>query len=185
MGSHKHDKKHDDKHKIHTTEKIALKASVIVCSDRASRGEYADESGPTAQTWLAHQGHEILGCLVIADDADALSAALSKSLAAGSDLVVISGGTGLGPRDITPQTLNRMCDFDIPGIGEHLRRESVRYSLNAYLSRGGAWAKDARLIVALPGNPKAVREQLDMLSDLIPHAIWSLRGECRHRHTES
>ncbi len=158
---------------------------MIVSSDRAHRGEYTDESGPAAMAWLAKRGYETLGCLVVSDDASPLRDAVAQFVERGAEVVVISGGTGLGPRDITPQTLDACCDFSIPGIGEHLRRESLKYSLNSNLSRCGAWAKGQRLVLALPGNPKAVAEQLEMLEDLIPHAIWSLRGECHHRRREA
>ena len=90
-------------------------------------------------------------------------------------------GTGLGPRDITPQVLDGACDYGIPGFGELLRQGSLKYSLNAYLSRCGGWVKGRTLVLALPGNPKAVVEQLDILADLLPHALKSLQGKCDDR----
>lgn len=156
-------------------------AAVIVCSDRARAGVYADESGQAAKDALELQGHTVTKPTVIYDDATELTAALEAALVAGASLVVVSGGTGLGPRDITPETLDRICDYQIPGFGELLRRESLRYSLNAYLSRCGGWVKGRTLVLGLPGNPKAVREQLGILADLLPHALKSIAGACKDR----
>lgn len=161
--------------------KNGLKAAVIVTSDRASAGTYADESGPAAAEWLEARGYALLHTVVVADDQNAVVNALLSALDHKADLVVTSGGTGLGPRDVTPQALDRACDYHVPGIGELLRRDSLKYSLNAYLSRCGGWVKERTLILALPGNPKAVVEQLDILADILPHALASVRGECKHR----
>jgi molybdopterin biosynthesis enzyme MoaB len=77
--------------------------------------------------------------------------------------------------------LDKVCDFAVPGFGEMLRAGSLKYSLNAYLSRCGGWVKGRALVLALPGNPKAVTEQLGIMKDLLPHALQSVRGECKHR----
>jgi len=154
--------------------------SVVVCSDRASSGTYEDKSGPAAIGWL--KGHQFVqgGYHVIADDIQMLKRIVLND-ANTHDLVVISGGTGVSPRDITPQTLKTICDYEIPGIGELLRAGSLKYSLNAYLSRCGGWVLGRSLVLALPGNPKAVVEQLDILSDLLPHALKAIAGNCDHR----
>jgi molybdenum cofactor synthesis domain-containing protein len=160
---------------------MTRKAHVIVSSDRSFHGTYEDLSGPAAVKWLADKHFDVTGPTVVPDDANALSETVLSAIASGNELIVISGGTGLSPRDITPQTLDRLCDYDIPGFGELLRAESVKYSLNAYLSRCGGWVKDNRLILALPGNPKAVVEQLGILETLLDHAIKAVHGECSHR----
>lgn len=159
----------------------ARKAHVIVCSDRSFNGTYEDQSGPAAKAWLTEKKFETTGPTVVPDDANVLSETVLSAIAAGTDLVVISGGTGLSPRDITPQTLDRLCDYNIPGFGELLRAESLKYSLNAYLSRCGGWVKDQRLVLALPGNPKAVVEQLGILEGLLDHAMKAVHNECAHR----
>ncbi len=157
-----------------------LTAHVIVCSDRASSQQYEDMAGPAAQQWLARQGFAVSGITVIPDSEKLLNNVVSQ-LSSTEDVIVISGGTGLSARDITPQVLSKHCDYEIPGIGEHLRRESLKYSPNALLSRGGAWVKNGRLIFALPGNPKAVIEQLDILGSLVRNSVTSARGLCAHR----
>ena len=164
------------------TQKSML-ASVITSSDRASSGVYEDKSGEQACLWLRQNRFKIESSMVIPDDAKALETAIDACLKV-SDLVVISGGTGIGPRDITPQTLDQICDYSIAGFGELLRKESLKYSLNAYLSRCGGWVKNQTLLLALPGNPKAVVEQLDILKDLLPHALLALRGKCAHRRRQ-
>lgn len=156
-------------------------AAVIVSSDRAHQGIYPDESGPAAREWLRTQGFTIDSpVVVVPDDPEALSKAVTEKMET-ADLIVISGGTGLGPRDNTPQTLDEICDYAVPGIGELLRAASLKYSLNAYLSRCGGWKKADRFILALPGNQKAVVEQLDSLKDLLPHILLSVKGQCKHR----
>lgn len=158
-------------------------AAIIVSSDRAYEGTYQDQSGPAATRWLTSHGFTVVKSRVLADDPAMLQHAVSDLVMEEIPLIVISGGTGLGPRDITPQTLDQVCDYGIPGFGEILRRESLKYSLNAYLSRGGGWVKGRSLILALPGHPKAVVEQLSMLEDLLPHALKAVAGTCNHRRS--
>ena len=155
-------------------------ASVIVCSDRASVGTYEDKSGPAAIEWLKRNNFTPGSYNLIADDIQLLKRTVSAH-AGDHSLVVISGGTGISPRDITPQTLRSFCDYEIPGIGEMLRAGSLKYSLNSYLSRCGGWVLGNALVLALPGNPKAVVEQLDIVSDLLPHALKAVAGKCDHR----
>ncbi len=156
-------------------------AKVLVSSDRAADGIYGDLSGPAAANWLELHGYRVEGIQIVADDHHELSQAIEVACKSGIHLLVMSGGTGLGSRDITPQTLEVISDYPIPGFGELLRRESLRYSLNAYLSRCGGWVKNRVLVLALPGNPKAVCEQLDILCDLLPHALKSLGDACHDR----
>jgi molybdenum cofactor synthesis domain-containing protein len=165
-------------------EPATVNAAVVVCSDRAFSGTYEDQSGPSAVGWLTGKGFNVAGSIVIPDDRSALVAQI-ESLIVEKDLIVISGGTGLGPKDLTPQVLEEISDYDVPGIGELLRRESLKYSLNAYLSRCGGWVKNQKLLLALPGNPKAVVEQLGILEDILPAAIDALRGQCKHRRRQS
>lgn len=154
-------------------------AHVIISSDRASAGAYEDRSGPAVCDWLTNNHFAVPPRQVVADDRDALLKALQQT--EGADLVVISGGTGLGPRDITPQVLEEYCDYIIPGFGEMLRAESLKYSLNSYLSRCGGYVRGSVLYLAIPGSPEAAVEQLGILRDLLPHALKSLKGNCDHR----
>lgn len=157
-------------------------AAIIISSDRAHAGTYEDKSGPAARAWLEAHGFAVKGLDVVPDEPTALRETIGSFVERGVDVLVISGGTGLSPRDVTPQVLDQVCDFHIPGFGEMLRQGSLKYSPNAYLSRCGGWVKGGTLVLALPGNPKAVTEQLDILGDLLPHALKNIRGECKHRH---
>lgn len=158
-----------------------MKTGVIVCSDRASSGTYEDKSGPAASAWLSAHNYFCKDVVVIPDNAEMLTEVVQTMSSSDLDFIVISGGTGLGPTDITPQTLDAVCDYEVPGFGEMLRQQSLKYSLNSYLSRCGGWVLNRKLIFALPGNPKAVTEQLDILQELLPHAIESVQGKCKHR----
>src|SRR3989338_7793824 len=157
------------------------RSHIIVSSDRASQGTYKDESGPAAQKWLKKNKFNTTGITVIPDDEERLRMEVLMALH-NVELLVVSGGTGVGPRDITPQVVKSVADYEIPGFGELLRQESLKYSLNSYLSRCGAYVKNNKLILVLPGNPKAVTEQLNILKDLLPNALCALKGECKHRN---
>ena len=154
---------------------------VVICSDRASSGTYEDKSGPAASRWLVDNGFISRDVIVIPDSSEMLTEIIQTSILVDNDFIVISGGTGISPTDITPQTLDEICEYSVPGFGEMLRRESIKYSLNAYLSRCGAWVLKRKLIFALPGNPKAVVEQLEIIKDLLPHALDAVQGVCKHR----
>jgi molybdenum cofactor synthesis domain-containing protein len=157
------------------------KSAVIVSSDRAHAGTYEDKAGPAAGAWLENAGYAVASVTVVPDEPNQLRETIHRLFDLKTELIVISGGTGLGPRDVTPQVLDDVADYMVPGFGEMMRQGSLKYSLNAYLSRCGGWVKGRTLILAVPGNPKAVTEQLDLLKDLLPHALKSLRGECEHR----
>lgn len=156
-------------------------AAIIVSSDRAHTGTYEDLSGPAAKDWLEAKGFEVSGKVVVPDEAGPLREMLDTYVSRGVNLVVVSGGTGLGPRDITPQVLEAACDYQVPGFGEMMRRGSLKHTMNAYLSRCGGWVKGRTLVLALPGNPKAVVEQLDIMADILPHALKSMHGKCGDR----
>lgn len=148
---------------------------MVILSDRASRQEYEDKAGPVAQACLASMGaRKTAHTHVIPDDAETLTRTLKKLQMQGAHLVITSGGTGLGPRDITPDTLLKLADKVVPGIGELVRSAGSRYTPTSYLSRSVAVIMGKMLVVALPGNPNAVRESLEALQDILPHALATL-----------
>ena len=151
---------------------------VITVSDRSARGERADTSGPRAAELLAQHGHRV-ETNVIPDGADSVRSGIQVALAAGARVVITSGGTGVGPRDLTPEGTRPLLARELPGIAEELRREGARSTKLAVLSRGLAGVAgdppDA-LIVNLPGSVKAVEEGIGVLLPLLPHLLDQLAG---------
>jgi molybdopterin adenylyltransferase len=161
-----------------------MKIGRLTISDRASAGLYTDRSGPEIETVL----REFLGneatfeALLVPDQAEQISAAL-KQLADEQkcDLVVTTGGTGIGPRDMTPEATRAVLDKELPGFGEILRVHSFVKVKTAILSRAVAGTRGGCLIVNLPGKPTAVRECLEILAPAIREALAHLRGEDPHQ----
>jgi molybdenum cofactor synthesis domain-containing protein len=159
--------------------KLSLKVAVITVSDRSARGERDDLSGPAAKETLSEilLDHDVTFELkLVADDANDLKGTLSEFVRSGYDFIFTTGGTGIGPRDITPEAVREVVDRELPGIGEVMRSFSMGITKNAMLSRGLAGVAGSSLIVALPGSPKAVREILNYLGNTLEHACYMVRG---------
>jgi len=153
------------------------KAALIVLSDRAASGTRADGCLPVMRDRL-HAGYEIVRETVLPDDAGALQAELIDLCDTGAaTLILTSGGTGLAPRDRTPQATAAILDYEVPGIAEAIRAASVRIVKTAMLSRAVAGVRHRTLIVNLPGSPKAVGEALDVVLPVLPHALELLNGD--------
>ena len=159
---------------------LTFRAALIVLSDRAASGERADTCIPIMRERLG-AAYSIVREQVLPDDPAALQAELIELADASSaDLVLTSGGTGLGPRDRTPQATAAILDYEVPGIPEAMRAASVPNVKTAMLSRALAGVRHRTLIVNFPGNPKAVAKSLDVLLPVLPHALELLAG--RHVH---
>ena len=155
--------------------------SIITLSDRASRGTIKDESGPAIAQWFLNGGAGILSERILSDDSDSLSEALKEILEKEHPSFLIStGGTGLSPRDITPETMRAFAlknqGREIPGIGELLRSSGSRITQHAWLSRSTAFLVNSTLLVCLPGSPKAVLESLNEIAGLLCHAMHTVEG---------
>ncbi|NBW95799.1 MAG: molybdopterin adenylyltransferase [Planctomycetia bacterium] len=146
---------------------------ILTVSDRASRGEYADEGGPAIRAYLAEvlaspwQPHE----RIVPDDVEAIAAAIHEFAAEGCCLVVTTGGTGPAPRDVTPEATERVCTKLLPGFGERMRQVSLAHVPTAILSRQTAGICGTALVVNLPGRPKSIRECLEAVFPAIPYCI--------------
>lgn len=148
-----------------------FKTALIVLSDRAASGERADECIPVMKEKLGG-AYAVVRETILPDDPSALQAELIEIADAGlANLILTSGGTGLAPRDRTPQATAAILDYDVPGIAEAIRAASIPIVKTAMLSRALAGVRHRTLIVNLPGSPKAVGESLDAIVAVIPHAI--------------
>ena len=146
---------------------------ILTVSDRASRGDYADEGGPAIRAYLA----EVLVSpweareQIVPDEIDAIATAIRALAAAGCCLVVTTGGTGPAPRDVTPEATERICTKMLPGFGELMRQVSLKYVPTAILSRQTAGICGTALVVNLPGRPKSIRECLDAVFPAVPYCV--------------
>jgi molybdopterin adenylyltransferase len=159
---------------------MKIRVGIIVLSDKATQGEREDRSGPVLRDLVEKEGWEAEQLLIIPDEKDQLRDALLTMIdSLNLDLVLTSGGTGLGPRDITPDVTAEVIEKLVSGIAEILRVKGYGHKPTAVLSRGLAGIRGKSLIINLPGSPKAVREVWPILREIIPHAIEVLRGEAR------
>jgi molybdopterin adenylyltransferase len=158
-----------------------IRAVAITVSDACSRGERRDESGEVLVQLLKESGATVLNHKVVSDDLEALSQTLREFCEQDDvNLIMTTGGTGLGPRDNTPEATRRVIERDVPGIAEVLRAESLKFTPMAMISRGVAGVCNGTLIVNLPGSPKAVRESFSVISPVLSHAIDLLAGQTAH-----
>ena len=154
-----------------------FQAAVITLSDKASRGERQDESGPAAAQILEEAGYEIIETVLLPDEPEMLKKELCRLAdRRQADLIVTSGGTGFSPRDRTPEATAAVADRNAPGIAEYIRMRSMGITDRAMLGRGVSVIRKNTLIINLPGSPKAVRESLGFILDALGHGLKVLRN---------
>jgi molybdenum cofactor synthesis domain-containing protein len=156
-----------------------VRAQVITVSDRSARGEQEDTSGPLLADLLRELGLEAGEPVVVPDEAELITAAL-RVAATSYDLVVTTGGTGLSPRDVTPEATRPLLDREIPGIAEALRSRSADRVPTSVLSRGLVGTIGRTLVVNLPGSTGGVRDGVAVLAPVLDHALAQLRGGGDH-----
>ncbi len=157
-----------------------MRVALVTVSDSASRGAREDRSGPALRERCQQLGWQVGYVTVVADEAAALEARLIELADSGlADVVLTTGGTGVGPRDVTPEATLAVCEKVIPGLGELMREKGRQANPRAALSRGIAGVRGRAVIVNLPGSPKGAVESLDAIAELLPHAVEVLRG-ARH-----
>lgn len=154
-----------------------IRARVITCSDASSRGERPDRSGPAVRELLVASGFEVTGIVIVPDEIDAIGKAIVDAT---EPLVVTTGGTGIAPRDVTPEATLEVCERVIPGFGELMRHTSLQQTPMAALSRAQAATRGTALVVNLPGSVKGAVENLQAVLHLIPHALDLLAGKTEH-----
>ena len=157
-----------------------IRAAVLTVSDRCSRGTVTDTSGPAlAEMLRARLGAEVIEARCLPDEQDQLAACFVSwsSLERGIDLILSTGGTGLAPRDVTPEAARSVIEREHPGLMELARLRCMTKTPRTFLSRGVAGTIGKTLILTLPGSLKGSTENLEALLDILPHAIETLRGE--------
>jgi molybdopterin adenylyltransferase len=154
-----------------------MRVAVLTVSDSVSRGERQDRSGPGVAERCRALGWQVVSCEALSDDRVALEKRLAALAASASvDVVLTTGGTGVGPRDTTPEATAAVCQKILPGLGELMREQGREKNPRAVLSRAVAGVCKSALIVNLPGSPRGAIESLDVVADLLPHAVEVLRG---------
>jgi len=165
---------------------MVLRFGILTVSDRSSRGERPDTSGPALVEEISRWGWQVVRVAIVPDDIQVLVELLVEWVdSAELDVVLTTGGTGFSPRDVTPEATTAVIERSAPGLTEAMRSESLKITSHAMLSRGVAGMRGRTLIVNLPGSPKGALENLAVILPVLPHAVELLRedenAEAGHR----
>ena len=155
-----------------------MKAGILTISDKGSRHEREDVSGPAVSALLSAMGAVILKYEIIPDEVEIIKTKLMEYAdALHLDIVVTTGGTGVAPRDVTPDATRMVIEKEVPGMAEAMRMESLKKTPHAMISRAMAGIRGRTLIINLPGSPKAAKENLTAILKAIPHAVSKIQGD--------
>ena len=152
-----------------------IRAAIVTLSDKGSKGEREDKSGEVIRTMLQQINTSIVAYEIIPDEKDLIIKKL-REFSKLSDLIITTGGTGVGPRDITPEATRAVIEKELPGFGEAMRMEGMKHTPRAMGSRAVAGIYQQTLIINLPGSPKGVAENLSVVLPVIPHTINLIKG---------
>jgi molybdenum cofactor synthesis domain-containing protein len=154
-----------------------MKVAVITISDSVARGERPDGSGPAVKARCLELKFTVASAHVLPDDREQIQKLLSELADGGSvDVILTTGGTGIGPRDCTPEATQAIAERLVPGMAEEMRRKGLEHTPRAILSRGVAAIRGSTLILNLPGSPKGAVESLDAVAALLPHSVEIIHG---------
>jgi len=163
-----------------------MRVAILTVSDSAAAGEQADLSGPALRALVTSAGGTVVRADIVPDDPEAIAAWLREVADEGHvDLALTSGGTGLAPRDVTPEATKGILDREAPGIAEAIRAAGLAKTPRAMLSRGVAGLRGRTLIINLSGSPKAVAEQWAAIAPVLDHALETARGQGAHPETDA
>lgn len=158
-----------------------IRLGILTLSDKGARGEREDSSGAAIRELTAGLGAEVQRYQIIPDERALIAAVLQEwADSADLDLILTTGGTGLAPRDVTPEATLAILDRQAPGLAEAMRQEGLHHTPMAMLSRGAAGVRGRTLIVNLPGSERGVRESLGAILSVLPHAVETLQGAADH-----
>lgn len=150
---------------------MQITVGIITISDRANSGEYVDLGGPALRNAARKAGWQVLCEAIVPDEAARIQETIRSFSQQGCALILATGGTGIGPRDMTPEAIRAIMRVELPGFGEVMRAESMKITPNAILSRSLAAIVDLSLVIALPGKPSGAVECLGFVEGAIPHAV--------------
>lgn len=157
---------------------MSYRAQIITVSDKGSRGERTDSSGPALKKMLESQGFKVNDVVIVPDEADVIADAIRRAADDQKmDLIATTGGTGLSPRDVTPEATRTVIDRDLPGFAEVMRSESYKITPHAVISRAICGIRGRSIIINLPGSERAAIENLGFIVKAIPHALAKLQGD--------
>lgn len=155
-----------------------MKTAILVLSDKGARGEREDTSGPLLEEWLARRGAIVVERCLIPDDREKIEETLTRWCDSGElSLILTCGGTGVSPRDVTPDATLAVVERVIPGFGEVMRMRSLEKTSHAIISRAVAGVRKGTLIINLPGSPRGAMENLEAVWNAVPHAVAKIGGE--------
>lgn len=160
---------------------FGYRIAILTISDKGAKGEREDLSGNVVAERVLALGFQQIIRDIVPDEKEFIAGKMKEWTDGGEiDLIISTGGTGLGPRDVTPEAVRSICDFEIPGVGEAIRSGTLKYTQMAMLSRSTAGVRNGCLIITLPGSPKGVRECLEVIEPVLVHAMDITRGRKGH-----
>ena len=158
-----------------------IRAHVVTVSDGAFHGKREDRSGAAVTAMLEGDQFDVSGPEIVPDERERITAVIVAAVQAGSRLVITTGGTGLGPRDVTPQATQDALDYEVSGLAEAMRRAGAAKTPMAVLSRAVAGVRGTALVINLPGSPNGATESLAAILPVVGHALALLQGDTEHR----